>query len=100
MSLGPDRHLLYTRGSVPFFETYPGLYVPRALELRLDAVEQSRDALCRETLALTKMNWNSTQFDMRDPVTLHAARRVGDILKYVPIDAPADRIARRYSFYM
>jgi len=25
MPLGPDRHLLYTRGSVPFFETYPGL---------------------------------------------------------------------------
>ena len=80
MSLGPNRHLLYTRGSVPFFETYPGLYVPRALEVQLDAVERSRDALCLEILALTKMNWNSTQFDMRDPITLHAARRVGDIL--------------------
>jgi argonaute-like protein implicated in RNA metabolism and viral defense len=100
MALDESRHLLYTRGSVPFFETYPGLYVPRALEVVWDDVEQSREALCREILALTKMNWNSTEFDMRDPITLRAAKRVGDILKYVPPDAPADKIARRYSFYM
>ena len=100
MPLGPTTHLLYTRGSVPFFETYPGMYVPRAIQIELDATEQSPDMLCREVLALTKMNWNSTEFDMRYPVTMHAARRVGDIMKYVPLDAPSDRIARRYSFYM
>jgi len=100
LPLDGKSHLLYTRGSVPFFETYPGLYVPRALELQLDSIEQSRETLCREILALTKMNWNNTQFDMREPVTLHAARRVGDILKYIPLDAASDRIARRYSFYM
>jgi len=98
--LDEKRHLLYTRGSVPFFETYPGQYAPRALEVQLDKAERSRDALCREILLLTKMNWNSTEFDMRDPITLHAARGVGDILKYIPLDAPSDRIARRYSFYM
>jgi hypothetical protein len=46
------------------------------------------------------MNWNSTEFDMRDPITLYAARHVGDILKYIPLDAPNNRIARQYSFYM
>jgi hypothetical protein len=100
MQLDGKRHLLYTRGSVPFFETYPGLYVPRALEIQFDNVEQSRETLCREILALTKMNWNNTQFDMREPITLRAARGVGDILKYVPNDAPESRIAARYSFYM
>jgi hypothetical protein len=100
MSLGEDRHLLYTRGSVPFFETYPGLYIPRALELQLDSVEQSREILCREILALTKMNWNNTQFDMSEPITLRAARSVGDIMKYIPLNAPDSCIARRYSFYM
>jgi hypothetical protein len=100
MALDESRHLLYTRGSVPFFETYPGLYVPRALELELDDVERSREAVCREILALTKMNWNNTQFDMREPITLHAARSVGNILKYVPLDAPSEHVARRYSFYM
>ena len=100
MDLDSNRHLLYTRGSVPFFETYPGLYIPHALEIRFDSVEQSRETLCREILALTKMNWNNTQFDMSEPITLHAARRVGDILKYIPNDAPESRIAARYSFYM
>ena len=100
MRLDGNRHLLYTRGSVPFYETYPGLYVPRALEIQFDTVEQSRETLCREILALTKMNWNNTQFDMREPITLRAARVVGDILKYIPNDAPESRIATRYSFYM
>jgi hypothetical protein len=100
MPLGPSKHLLYTRGSIPFFETYPVLYVPRAIEIELDFVEQSTDMLCQEILSLTKMNWNNTQFDMRDPITLHAARRVGHILKYIPFDVPDSQIARRYSFYM
>jgi hypothetical protein len=100
MALDEKRHLLYTRGSVPFYETYPGLYVPRAVEILWDDAWESRQALCREILALTKMNWNTTQFDMRDPITIHAARRVGDILKYIPLDAPSSRIARHYSSYM
>ena len=75
-------------------------YAPRAIELRFDAIEQSPEALCREVLALTKMNWNNTHFDMREPITLRAARRVGDIMKYVSDDVPADAIAKRYSFYM
>jgi len=98
--LGANSHLLYTRGSVPFFETYPGLYAPRALDIRFDACEAGAEGLCREILALTKMNWNNTQFDMRDPITLHAARNVGSILKYIPPGASNDSIARRYSAYM
>ncbi|MCP4609733.1 MAG: hypothetical protein GY845_13580 [Planctomycetes bacterium] len=100
MQLGGNKHLLYTRGSVPFFETYPGLYIPRALEIQFDNIEQSSETLCREILALTKMNWNNTQFDMREPITIRAARSVGNILKYIPTDAPESRIAARYSFYM
>jgi len=100
LQIDNQKHLLYTRGSVPFFETYPGLYLPRALEIQFDSIEQSRELLCREILALTKMNWNNTQFDMSEPITLRAARSVGDIMKYIPADAPANRIAARYSFYM
>jgi len=43
------------------------------------------------------MNWNNTQFDGGLPVTLGAAKQVGDILKYVADD---QEIAPRYSFYM
>jgi hypothetical protein len=98
MRLDDAQTILYTRGSVDFFRTYPGLYVPNPLVLHA----QPRDTpdwnlLLKETLALTKMNWNGTQFDGALPITLKAARQVGDILKYVPDGTTPDP---RYRFYM
>lgn len=91
------QHVLYARGSVDFFSTYPGMYVPRPLEFRCEETEQTPKFLAQEILALTKMNWNNTQFDNDDPIIVKAARKVGDILKYV---GEADPLQKRYSFYM
>lgn len=96
-SLDRERHILYTRGSVPFYETYPGQYVPRPIEFRVHDPEQSSTQLAAELLALTKMNWNNTQFDQRDPITLRAAREVSDILRYVGDDGPVEP---SYAAYM
>jgi hypothetical protein len=95
--LSEDAHILYTKGGVDFFETYPGLYVPRPLSFRCASVEQTPLFLAGEILALTKMNWNNTQFDGKEPITLRAARQVSDILKYVGED---DLLEPHYSFYM
>lgn len=76
--------LLYLRGSVQFFETYPGMYVPRPLEFTVAHAETSMEQLAREMLSLSKLNWNNTQFDGGEPITVRAARRVGDILKCIP----------------
>lgn len=89
--------LLYTRGSVHFFETYPGLYVPVPLLVRCESVEQTQKFLAKEILALTKMNWNNTQFDGSEPVTLRAARQVSAVLRYCDENT---RIEPKYSFYM
>ena len=89
--------LLYGRGSVDFFECYPGLYVPRPLEIRFDSVESTPRMLATEILALSKMSWNNTQFDGGEPVTTRVARQVGDILRHVPYGA---KVQPRYSFYM
>lgn len=97
LSLSDREHILYTRGSVDFFATYPGMYVPRSLQFRCDEVMSTPRALAREILALTKMNWNKAQFDESEPITVSAARRVGDILKYVEDDRS---IESRYSYYM
>lgn len=96
-TLEPERHVLYTRGSVPFYETYPGLYVPRPIEFRVHEAESTPLTLASEMLALTKLNWNNTQFDQREPITLRAAREVSDILRYV---READEISPRYASYM
>ncbi|MBE7555137.1 MAG: hypothetical protein HS126_29150 [Anaerolineales bacterium] len=90
-------HILYTRGSVDYYMTYPGKYIPHPLEVRIVESEESPQTICQEILALTKMNWNSTQFDGRLPITIVCARKVGEILKYLPLD---ENPQISYSFYM
>jgi hypothetical protein len=43
------------------------------------------------------MDWNNTQFDGFEPITLKAARKVGRIFKYM---SPTDKVQSRYGFYM
>lgn len=97
LEMDARRSLLYTRGSTPFYQMYPGMYIPRALEI--DSVETETPArmLAQEILALTKMNWNNTQFDSALPITLRAARKVGGILKYA---SQQSDITASYAFYM
>lgn len=97
LSLDARQHILYTRGSVPFYATYPGMYIPSPLTFRMIETESSPELLAEELLALTKMNWNQTQLDGRYPITLHTADRVGEILRHAP---PQNRPQSRYAFYM
>lgn len=76
--------IVYLKGTVPYFQVYPGAYIPRALEFVRDDGETSASDLAREIVELSKLNFNNTQFDSGDPITVRAARRVGDILKHVP----------------
>lgn len=95
--LSPTSHVLYTRGSVPYYETYPGKYIPSPLEVRLAAYDESPNVIIDEILSLTKMNWNNTQFDRKFPITIECAQNVGEILKYLE---PDDQMQLKYSFYM
>lgn len=97
LSISDKQHLLYTRGSVPYFKTYTGMYIPCPIEVRLFEYDESPDIICDEILALTKMNWNNTQFDRRNPITIECARNVGEILKYLE---EGDTMELKYSYYM
>lgn len=96
-SLDEENHLLYTRGSVQFYETYPGLYVPVPLAFHCERTEATPKFLAEEILSLTKLNWNNTQFDNASPITLMAAFNVSKILKYL---GEKNEIESRYSYYM
>lgn len=96
-SLDKQRHFLYTRGFVPYYNTYPGRYIPSPIEIRLFSFDESPEQICKEVLSLTKMNWNNTQFDRKFPITIDCSRNVGEILKYVDKDQKPEI---RYSFYM
>jgi hypothetical protein len=95
--LDDENKILYTKGSVDLFQTYPGLYVPKTLKMRIAYHEQTPKYLATEILALTKMNWNNTQLDNSMPITIKAARQVSEIIKYVDVDG---YIEPSYSFYM
>jgi hypothetical protein len=73
------------------------MYMPKTVRISCDRIEQTPRYLAEEILALTKMNWNDTQFDGGMPITIRAAQQVGAILKYC---APGDAIPPHYSFYM
>lgn len=90
--------LLYTRGSVPYYGTYPGLRVPRPLLL---VPHENSDSqllnLARDVLALTKVNWNTTQFDQKLPAPIKAAREVGRILKHIEFGQEVSTDFRKYT---
>ncbi|MDT3740782.1 MAG: hypothetical protein RO257_14930 [Candidatus Kapabacteria bacterium] len=96
-SLSENRHILYTRGSVHYYQTYPGMYIPAPLEIKIVKRVSSIKTVCKEILGLTKMNWNNTQFDNKYPITIGCARKVGEIMKYLnENEAPKES----YAFYM
>ncbi|MDZ4710964.1 MAG: hypothetical protein SGI89_01405 [bacterium] len=96
-SLTEQRHILYTRGSVHQYQTYPGMYIPAPLEIRIISSVSSVKTVCKEVLGLTKMNWNNTQFDNKYPITIGCARRVGEIMKYL---GENEQPKESYAFYM
>ena len=97
LSLSEQRHVLYTRGSVPLYKTYPGMYVPSVLPFRLVDTESSPEEIGAELLMLSKMNWNATQLDGRLPITIRTAEAIGGILKHLD---HGETPAPRYAYYM
>lgn len=97
LTISETEGVLYTRGAVDFYKTYPGMYVPKPLKITVYEQDSSLESLCDEILGLTKMNWNNTQMDGRLPITLECARKIGDIIKYV---SPTEKPQVSYSFYM
>lgn len=89
--------LLYTNGSIPYYGTYSGLYVPNPLLLCPHPQSESTiEQIAKEVFSLTKVNWNSTQMNQRLPIPIRAARKVGDILKYLPAGQKVSSDYRKY----
>ena len=59
--------------------------------------DRSQTELAGEILALTKLNWNKTQFDSLYPITLAGSRRIGEIYQWCP-DPPNEPMT--YAFFM
>ncbi|HMM78415.1 MAG TPA: hypothetical protein PKC65_00170 [Pyrinomonadaceae bacterium] len=85
---------------MPFYKTYTGMYIPQPLEIRVEHSDSSIEKIAREILGLTKMNWNSTRFDGKYPITLLCSKKVGEIMKYLDEGFEPKPDVISYGYYM
>jgi hypothetical protein len=91
-----DRNYIYTKGTIPG-RGYPQAHVPRPLNVHKDVGDSTVDTLIDQVLLLTKMNWNSTNPDGDQPITLKFSERVGEIMRELAAHEPP---RAQYSYYM
>jgi hypothetical protein len=91
-----DEYYLFTMGFMRWWREYPGPHIPAPVEIG-SASETDLRERAREILALTKMNWNSSEGVSRYPVTLSFAKKVGEIMTELP-DGKVPNPS--YRFYM
>jgi hypothetical protein len=89
LTLGPHEALLWTQGNLPEVADGKNFYkegkgIPEPLLLTRYAGLSPLDELCRETLALTKMDWNNDGPYDRLPVTLNFASTLATIVRRMP----------------
>lgn len=89
--------LLYTTGYIPYYQTFPGMHIPLGLDISIAHGETTLRNVCREILALTKLNFNNCNYYDSLPITLRFAQKVGEIIQYMPegVEPP-----NRYYYYM
>ncbi|MCA9627289.1 MAG: hypothetical protein KC766_06470 [Myxococcales bacterium] len=96
IQIAPKRFIMYTRGYVPYLKLYPGMRIPRPMQLTHERGSGSVKELMSELLALTRMNWNSADFASAEPITLAFSRNVGLILSELPANIEPQTSFRYY----
>lgn len=71
---------LWTKGFIPRLQTQIGSETPNPLSVEITRGEQDIKTVCKDILALTKLNYNSCIFADGLPVTLRFADSIGEIL--------------------
>ena len=94
-----DVHYLYTTGYVPEVATYEGSNIPEPIEIKPDLQSESDyKTICEEVLFLTKLDWNTSVFAVKEPITLKVPRKVSNVISEEGIDPmEADK---QYYYYM
>lgn len=102
VKLSDRETLLFTVGYLPEFRQYPGTRNPEPILLRHDRGDSTRETICEEIMALTKLNWNSCAYAAKQPITTLFAEAVGSIMgEYLAIPEPErGKLQTKYRFFM
>jgi len=89
--------LLYTTGYVPYYESFPGVHIPRGIEISIYSGDSTIRKVAEEIMALTKLNFNNCSYYDSFPITIRFAQKVGEIIQYMDegVDPP-----NKYFYYM
>ena len=71
---------LWTKGFIPRIQTQLGLETPDPICVEVIRGEKDIEIVCKDILALTKLNYNACIFADGPPVTLRFADYIGEVL--------------------
>lgn len=77
---------LWTKGFIPRIQSILGLETPNPLSIQIIKGDSDIETVCRDILALSKLNYNSCIFCDGQPVTLKFSDTIGEILTAGPSD--------------
>lgn len=97
LALDKTTGVLYTTGYIPIFETFPGVHIPRPIEVSIYEGETTLKKVSQEILALTKLNFNNCNYYDSLPITLRFAQKVGEIIQYMDENSIPPN---KYFYYM
>ncbi len=102
VKLSDSNTAMFTVGYIPEFRLYPGARNPKPLLIRSELCDSTRETICAEIMALTKLNWNSSAYASKEPITTLFASSVGSIMReYLAIpETSRGPLQTKYRFYM
>jgi hypothetical protein len=94
---GPE-YFIFTLGFIQEMQTFPKPGIPIPVRVQPFNLDSPETKMCKEILALSKLNWNNTDFSDQFPVTLSVSDTISEILT----EARAREIkpSNQYRYYM
>ena len=80
LKISGSKAFLWSKGFIPRLQTQLGLETPNPLEIEITRGEPDIMTVCRDILALTKLNYNACIYGDGLPVTLRFADSIGEVL--------------------
>ncbi|MFX0188521.1 MAG: hypothetical protein ACFE8A_12395 [Candidatus Hodarchaeota archaeon] len=74
------KYLLFSVGYLPCLDIYPGSRIPSPVEIKFYRTDDDKIKICKEILALSRLNWNNVDYSTKFPVTITFSKNVGNIL--------------------
>lgn len=80
LTVNENTAYLWTKGFIPRLQTQMGVETPNPLSIEITRGQSDIKIVCKDILALTKLNYNSCKFADGRPVTLAFADSIGEVL--------------------